>query len=56
MCGFRAKFSAQLMVYHMDGNLNNNILRNLKTVCQNCAVEIKKIDRTWRAGDLEPDC
>ena len=56
LCGFRAKFSAQLMVYHMDGNLHNNSLRNLKTVCQNCAVEIKKTDRTWQVGDLEPDC
>jgi hypothetical protein len=54
-CAFRARYSAQLMVYHVDGNLNNNSLRNLKTVCQNCAVEIKKSDSTWRPGDLEPD-
>ena len=43
------------MVYHVDSNLNNSSLRNLKTVCQNCAVEIKKLDLTWRPGDLEPD-
>ena len=54
-CGFRAKYSAQLMVYHMDGNLNNSSLLNLKTVCQNCAIEIKKLDRRWSPGDLEPD-
>ena len=54
-CGFRAKFAVQLMVYHADGNLNNSNLRNLKTVCQNCAIEIKKTDQTWRPGDLEPD-
>jgi hypothetical protein len=54
-CGFRAKFAVQLMVYHVDGNLNNSSLRNLKTVCQNCAIEIKKTDQTWRPGDLEPD-
>jgi hypothetical protein len=54
-CGFRAKYSMQLMVYHVDSNLNNSSLRNLKTVCQNCAVEIKKLDLTWRPGDLEPD-
>ena len=54
-CGFRAKFSAQLLVYHIDGNLNHNSLRNLKTVCQNCVVEIAKTDLPWRPGDLEPD-
>jgi hypothetical protein len=54
-CGFRAKYSAQLQVFHVDGNLNNSSLRNLKTICQNCAIEIKKSDQTWIAGDLEPD-
>jgi hypothetical protein len=54
-CGFRAKFAAQLLVYHADGNLHNTSLRNLKTVCQNCVVEIAKTDQTWRHGDLEPD-
>lgn len=54
-CGFRAKYSAQLMVYHVDGNLNNTDTKNLKTVCQNCAVEIPKLDLTWKSGDLEPD-
>jgi hypothetical protein len=45
----------QLMVFHVDGNLNNSNLRNLKTVCQNCAIEIRKSDLTWKPGDLEPD-
>ena len=54
-CGFRAKYAMQLMVFHVDGNLNNSNLRNLKTVCQNCAVEIRKSDLTWKPGDLEPD-
>jgi hypothetical protein len=54
-CGFRSKYAAQLMVYHVDGNLNNNTMRNLKTICQNCCVEIKRSDLTWAAGDLEPD-
>ena len=54
-CGFRAKYAAQLLVYHVDGNLNNSTLRNLKTVCQNCVIDIKKSDLTWRPGDLEPD-
>lgn len=54
-CGFRAKHVAQLMVYHVDNNLNNSSLTNLKTVCQNCAVEIKRSGMPWGRGDLEPD-
>jgi hypothetical protein len=54
-CGFRSKFSAQLLVYHVDGNLNNSTVRNLKSICQNCVVEIKKSDLPWRPGELEPD-
>jgi hypothetical protein len=54
-CGFRSKYSAQLVVCHIDSNLNNNNLRNLKTVCQNCMIEIAKTDLPWRPGDLEPD-
>jgi hypothetical protein len=55
-CGFRSKYSAQLLVYHVDGNLTNVNLRNLKTVCQNCVIEVAKTDLPWRPGDLEPDC
>lgn len=54
-CGFRAKFAAQLLVYHVDGNLNNSNLQNLKTICQNCVVEIAKTDLPWVVGDLQPD-
>jgi hypothetical protein len=55
-CGFKAKYSAQLIVYHIDGNMNNVAVRNLKTVCQNCVIEIAKSDLPWKSGDLEPDC
>ena len=54
-CGFRGRYAAQLQVYHVDGDLNNSSLRNLKTICQNCAVEVKKSDQRWAQGDLEPD-
>ena len=54
-CGFRAKHSAQLLVYHVNGNLNDCELRNLKTVCLNCIEEIRRLDLPWRAGDLSPD-
>ena len=54
-CGFRARFSAQLMVYHVDGNLANSAPRNLKTICQNCVIDVAKSDLPWQSGDLEPD-
>ena len=54
-CGFRARYSAQLRVFHVDGNLNNATVRNLKTICLNCQVEVDKADLTWRPGDLTPD-
>jgi len=43
------------MVYHVNGDLNNSELRNLKTVCLNCAALITRQDLPWRRGDLEPD-
>jgi len=54
-CGFRAKYVAQIMVYHIDGDLNNTAVKNLKSVCRNCEVELAKTDLPWRQGDLERD-
>ena len=54
-CSFRARFLSQLLVFHIDGNLNNPDMRNLRTICLNCAEVAKKTDVTWRRGDLEPD-
>lgn len=54
-CGFKAKYKEQLFVYHADGNLNNTLLSNLKTVCANCQIEIAKSGLGWRQGDLVPD-
>lgn len=54
-CGFRARYSAQLLVYHIDSNLHNSDVRNLKTICLNCAEELKRSDLPWTRGDLEPD-
>ena len=56
-CGFRAKYASQTLVYHVDGNLNNSELRNLKTICLNCVEIVKRSDPLWRRGDLglEPD-
>ena len=54
-CGFKARYPSQLFVFHLDGDLNNSNQRNLRTVCLNCGVEVKRSDVTWRRGDLEPD-
>ena len=54
-CGFTARHHSQLLVFHVDGDLNNCELRNLKTVCLNCIAEITRLDLPWRRGDLEED-
>lgn len=54
-CGFKSKYSAQTLVYHVDGNQHNTAIPNLKTVCLNCTVELKKSDLPWQPGDLLPD-
>ena len=42
-------------VFHVDGNLNNARMSNLKTVCCNCAQILGKEGVTWRQGDLVAD-
>lgn len=55
MCGFRRVYDSQMLVFHIDGNLNNNDLFNLRTICLNCVEVLKRKDTTWKHGDLEPD-
>jgi hypothetical protein len=55
MCGFRRAYDSQMLVFHIDGNLNNNDLFNLRTICLNCVEVLKRKDTTWKQGDLEPD-
>jgi transcription elongation factor Elf1 len=54
-CGFKARYSAQMLVYHVDGRLDNNDYKNLKSVCKNCEVALAKSILPWRRGDLEAD-
>lgn len=54
-CGFRARYSKQTIVYHVDGDLNNCNLSNLRTVCLNCSVEVMQLDLPWKVGDLDED-
>ena len=54
-CGFKSKFKEQFNVFHVDGNLNNSRIANLKTVCANCQRVLHKDGSRWRQGDLTPD-
>lgn len=54
-CGFKSVHHSQMLVYHVDGNLNNCSLVNLKTICLNCSADIKRLEFPWRPGDLAPD-
>lgn len=54
-CGFKARYSAQILVYHVDGDLNNVNLKNLKSICKNCVEAVSRSDLPWRQGDLAPD-
>jgi hypothetical protein len=55
ICKFRAKHGSQVQVFHIDGNLNNNELINLRSVCLNCSAIIQRQDSTWKPGDIAPD-
>ena len=54
-CGFKARYNSQLLVYHLDGNLNHSDLRNLRTVCLNCVEEVKQLDVPWVPNPLQAD-
>lgn len=55
VCGFHARYSAQTVVYHINGNLKDVALHNLRTVCLNCVEVVKRTQINWRRGDLEVD-
>lgn len=54
-CGFRSSHKEQFNVYHIDGDLNNALPSNLKTVCANCQRILQKQGVQWKQGDLVPD-
>ena len=54
-CGYRSAHPEVFNVFHVDGDLNNCRLNNLKTVCANCARVLHKEGVRWRQGDLVPD-
>jgi hypothetical protein len=54
-CGFSSKNLEQFNVFHVDGDLENCRVTNLKTVCANCQRVLHKEGVKWRQGDLTPD-
>jgi hypothetical protein len=54
-CGFKPRFASQILVYHMDGNMNNVDLKNLRTVCLNCVEEVRRLDVPWVPNPLQAD-
>ena len=55
LCGFKSIFPTQMTVFHIDGNLENVLLSNLRTICLDCIEVVKRKEVTWRRGDLEVD-
>ena len=56
MCGFKAESpEEQLLIFHVDGNLNNNDWVNLKTVCLNCRPLVGKKRLPWKPSGIVPD-
>ena len=54
-CGFKSSHKEVFRVYHVDANLDNCSLRNLKTVCANCRTVLSKEGVGWKQGDLIAD-
>ena len=55
LCGFKSQYASQLTVFHIDGDLENIHLSNLRTICLNCVEVVKRTEVKWRRGDLQVD-
>ena len=55
LCGFKSLFPSQITVFHVDGNLKNIELSNLRSICLNCIEVVKHKEVNWKRGDLEVD-
>jgi hypothetical protein len=55
ICGFKCQYSSQIVVYHIDGDLNNCDLINLRSICLCCVETVKRKHFTWRPGDIQLD-
>jgi hypothetical protein len=54
-CGYRALYSSQITVFHINGDLNDVAHTNLRSICLNCVEIIKRKEVNWRRGDLKID-
>jgi hypothetical protein len=54
-CGFRSLYQSQMTVFHINGNLEDTKLTNLKTICLNCVEVVKRREVNWKRGDLQID-
>lgn len=54
-CGYTSQHTEQFNVFHIDGNLQNTVPMNLKTICANCQRILQKEGVRWKQGDLIPD-
>lgn len=55
LCGFNSLYPSQIVVYHIDGNLNNCDWINLRSICLCCVEAVKRKHFTWRPGEIEVD-
>jgi len=55
LCGFRSTYPNQILVFHIDGSLENTNLSNLRSICLNCVEVVKVKNVNWKRGDLEVD-
>ena len=54
-CRYHSAHTEQFDVFHVDGNLNNCQLKNLKTICANCQRILQKEGFVWKQSDLVSD-
>lgn len=54
-CGVKSPHPEIFAVYHVDEDLNNCRVSNLKTVCANCQRILAKEGIKWKQGDLVAD-
>ena len=55
LCGFISTYPSQITVFHIDGNLANVELINLRSICLNCIEVVKRKEINWKRGDLSVD-
>ena len=55
LCGFKSLYPSQIVVFHIDGDLENVIFNNLRSICLNCIEVVKHKEVNWKRGDLTVD-